>query len=119
MQAVAEQTYQVLVTHIPAVKIENGLRWQATLLGFPSITEEAGSRDQVLAQIKRRIADMVTHAEIVTLQAPALSVAENGASDELVTQGWGDHGLFKDDPDALQVFDEIEKERNRNLIGGE
>lgn len=37
----------------------------------------------------------------------------------LHTQGWDDHGLFKDDPEALQLFDEIEEERNRHLVGTE
>ncbi len=119
MQSVTEQTYQVLITHTPSVKIENGPRWQATLLAFPSISEEGVSRDQVLAQIKRRIADMVAHAEIVTLQAPAVAVTKNGTDDALAAQGWGDHGLFKNDPDALQLFDDIEQERNCNLVGGE
>lgn len=119
MELATEQSYQVLLTHTPAAQIENGHRWQATVLGFPSIREEALSRDQVIAQIKRRITDMVTHAEIVTVQAPAFSVTANGTDDELTAQGWGDHGVFKDDPDALQIFDEIEQERNHNLIGEE
>jgi hypothetical protein len=119
METVTEQTYQVLITHTPAMKAGNRQLWQATLLGFPSISEEGVSRAQVIAQIERRIVDMVAHAEIVTLQAPALPVTANATDDELTAQGWGDHGLFKDDPEALQIFDEIEQERERNLIGGE
>ena len=40
-------------------------------------------------------------------------------ADALVAQGWDDHGLFKDDPEALQLFDEIEEERDRHLVGNE
>ncbi|MEZ4869813.1 MAG: hypothetical protein R3C14_51280 [Caldilineaceae bacterium] len=119
MQPAPEQTYQVLITHTSTVKTKDEQRWQATLLGFPFIIEEALSRDQAIAQIKERIADMVTNAEIVTLHAPALTVAANGSSDELAAQGWGDHGIFKNDPDALRIFDDIEQERERNLVGGE
>ncbi|MCB0062129.1 MAG: hypothetical protein KDE19_08445, partial [Caldilineaceae bacterium] len=54
--------------------------------------------------------------EIITVQAPAISVTANGTDDELTAQGWGDHGFFKDDPDALQIFDEIEQERDRNFV---
>ncbi len=34
-------------------------------------------------------------------------------TDALHAQDWDDHGLFKDDPEALQLFDEIEEERDR------
>lgn len=40
-------------------------------------------------------------------------------TDTLPAQGWDDHGLFKDDPEALQLFDEIEEERDRHLVEGE
>jgi len=43
----------------------------------------------------------------------------NGTDDDLAAQGWDDHGLFKDDPEALKLFDEIEEERDRNLVGSE
>ncbi|MEZ4869419.1 MAG: hypothetical protein R3C14_49305 [Caldilineaceae bacterium] len=118
MQLASEQTYRVLITHTTTTKTQEQ-HWQATLLGFPFIIEEAFSRDQVLMQIKERITDMVANAEIVTLHAPALSVTANGSSDELAIQGWGDRGIFKNDPDALQIFDDIEQERNRHLVGGE
>jgi hypothetical protein len=39
--------------------------------------------------------------------------------DELLAQGWDDHGLFKNDPEALKLFDEIEEKRDRLLVGDE
>jgi hypothetical protein len=118
MQTVSEHEYRVLMTHSPAAKTKGGQRWRATLLGFPFIVEEAFSRDQAIAQIKAHIADMLTHAEIITLHAPAFPIEVNGISNELTAQGWDDHGLFKDDVAALQIFDEIEHERDSYPIGG-
>jgi hypothetical protein len=37
--------------------------------------------------------------------------------EELLAQGWNDHGLFKNDPEALRLFDEIEEECDRHLAG--
>lgn len=42
-----------------------------------------------------------------------------GETDVLRAQGWDDHGLFKDDPKALLLFDEIEEGRDRHLVGSE
>ena len=119
MRNATEHEYKVLMTHSPVVKAKGSQRWRATLLGFPYIVEEAPSRDQAIHQIKARLDDMLTHAEIVTLHAPAFPIEANGAGDELTAQGWGDHGLFKDNPAALQIFDEIERERDNLLVGGE
>jgi hypothetical protein len=116
MQTIPQQEYKVLMTYSPAAKTKGGQRWRATLLGFPDIVEEAFSRDQAIKQIEARLADMLAHAEIVTLHGPALPAA-NGLKDDLAAQGWDDHGLFKDDPTALQLFDEIEQERNNYSVG--
>lgn len=37
----------------------------------------------------------------------------------LIVQGWSGHGIFKDNPETLKLFDEIEEERNRQWVGGE
>lgn len=118
MQTALQQEYKVLMTHSPATRTKGGKRWRATLLGFPDIVEEAFSRDQAIKQIEARLADMLTHAEVITLHGPALPTAANGLSDELTAQGWDDHGLFKDDSAALELFEEIEKERNQHIVGG-
>ena len=118
MQTSIQQEYKVLMTHSPATKAKGSQRWRATLVGFPDIVEEASSRNQAIKQIEQRLADMLTHAEIITVHAPTQPSAANGSTDELAAQGWDDHGIFKDDPAALQIFDEIEQERARNLVGG-
>lgn len=121
INAVTNEEYRVLVTHQPAVE-PNGQswRWRATVLEFPDIAEEGGSREQVIRQIQDRISEVLRHSEIVTLSVrsmPSLSVA--AGNETLLAQGWDDHGLFKDDPEALRLFDEIEKERDRHPVGNE
>lgn len=118
MQTITQQEYKVLMTYSPTAKAKGEDRWRATLLGFPNIVEEALTRDQALRQIEARLADMLSHAEIITLHGPALPVEADDNYDELTALGWGDHGLFKDDPDALQLFDEIERDRDNHLVGG-
>ncbi|MCG3161300.1 MAG: hypothetical protein JMDDDDMK_02451 [Acidobacteria bacterium] len=121
MNIATDKEYRVLVTHSP-VREPNGQpgRWWATVLGFPYIAEEAVSREQVIQQIQVRLAEILRHSEVVTLAVPALSpVAAAEEEDALLAQGWDDHGLFKDDPEALKLFDEIEGERDRHPVGSE
>lgn len=117
MQNIAEHDYKVLLTHSTVLPTEGRTRWRATLLDFPTIVEEAFSRAQAIKQIKERIAEMVAHAEIVTLHAPALPIKTPGRQDELAAQGWDDHGLFRDDEEALQLFNEIEQARSSQFVG--
>jgi hypothetical protein len=55
----------------------------------------------------------------MTLTIPTLPKAQSGTDDELTAQGWDDHGTFTSDAEALQLFDDIEEERNRHPFGGE
>jgi hypothetical protein len=121
MNTAIDKEYRVLVTHSP-VREPNGQpgRWWATVLGFPYIAEEAVSREQVIQQIQARLAEILRHSEVVTLTVPALSpVAATEDENALLAQGWDDHGLFKDDLEALTLFDEIEEERDRHPVGSE
>lgn len=105
----------MLITHLP-VSEPNSLPWRATVLGFPHIVEEAVSREQVIEQIQARLAETLRRSEIVTLIVPTVSPSAAAEKDDaLMAQGWDDHGLFKDDPEALKLFDEIEEERDRHL----
>jgi hypothetical protein len=49
--------------------------------------------------------------------APTPLLVTNGTEADLAIQGWDYHGLFKDAPEALKLFDEIEEERDRHLVG--
>ena len=112
--------YSVLLT-APEVNGANGSNghaeyWQATVMGFPDIAEKAPSRELVLQQIQDRLTEIMRHSEIVSLSLPTTpAITADEDDDELRKLGWINHGIFKNDPEALKLFDEIEEERNRNL----
>jgi hypothetical protein len=109
--------YSVLLTP-PHVNGSNGQAgyWQATVMGFPDIAEKAASRELVLQQIQDRLTEILRHSEIVSLTVPAPSASALTEEEEaLRAMGWTHYGIFKNDPEALKLFDEIEEERNRNL----
>jgi hypothetical protein len=119
MNITTNEDYKVLVTHLPAGE-PNGQQchWRAMVLGFPDLVAEADSREQVIKQIESLLYETLGHSEIVTVTTPARLLATTyEPEDALLAQGWDDHGLFKDDPEALKLFDEIEEERNRHLVG--
>jgi hypothetical protein len=49
--------------------------------------------------------------------APSADAGEQAAAERLRAQGYRHFGIFADDPGALEVFDEIERERDQNTIG--
>jgi len=118
MSIATYKEFRVLVTQAP-IREPNDQpgRWRATALGFPDLAEEGASREQVIRQIRDRIVEILRHSEIVTLTVPALPLTKE--DEELLAQGWDDHGLFKNDPEALKLFDEVEEERDRYLVGNE
>lgn len=123
--------YQIQIVHYPT---EAGERWRAAVLSLPAVIAEGSSREDVLAEIKNRLAEIDSTIEIVTLPIASLSGAanrngdysqQNGSQTEMSlleqarAKGWVDYGLFADDPGALELFDEIERERDRHLVGGD
>jgi hypothetical protein len=117
MHSTTNKEYKVLLTHQPLHTQADGQQWRAMVLEFPSIVEEALSREEVLNQIKIRIDEMTRNAEVVILTAPALPLAQESPEEALAAQGWDDHGLFRNDPEALQLFDAIEEDRDRHQVG--
>jgi len=117
MHITTNKEYKVLLTHQPLHTQADGQQWRAMVLEFPSIVEEALSREEVLKQIKIRIDEMTRNAEVVILTAPALPLAQESPEETLAAQGWDDHGLFRNDPEALQLFDAIEEGRDRHQVG--
>jgi hypothetical protein len=120
MSAILTKEYKVLLTPCLQAELEGQQEsWRATILGFPYLVEEASSREQALTQLKARLDEITRYSEVVTLTAPALPLPQNSTEDELAAQGWDDHGVFRQDREALQLFDAIEEERDRRVIGGE
>jgi|RhiMetdeSRZDD1v2_1073273.scaffolds.fasta_scaffold105540_3 hypothetical protein len=116
MHIQTHKEYKVLLTPQPLHTQADGQQWGAIVLEFPSIVEEALSRE-VLNQIKIRIDEMTRNAEVVILTAPAIPLVQESPEEALAAQGWDDHGLFTNDPEALQLFDAIEEDRDRHQVG--
>src|SRR5262249_53982964 len=108
---------KVPLTHQPQHAQAEGQQWRAMVLEFPSIVEEACSREEVLNQIRIRIDEITRDAEVVIFTTPALPLAEERPEGALAATGWDDHGLLKNDPEALRLFDAIEEERNHHHVG--
>ena len=117
MHITTNKEYKVLLIHQPLHTQADGQQWRAVVLEFPSIVAEALSREEVLNQIRIRIDEITRNAEVVILTAPALPLVQESPEKDLAAQGWDDHGLFRNDPEALQLFDAIEEDRNRHQVG--
>lgn len=86
--------------------------WRAVVLQMPHIVAEGQDRDEVISAIKKMLSESVRHAEVITLTLPDLEQIE----DPLTAAGYRHYGIFADDPGALELFDEIEEERNKRFI---
>jgi len=97
-------------------------RWRAYVVTIPAITAEGESREEVLEDIQRQIAEAIATSEFVKVPGPYPDKVVYGDGSELdlqlQKQGHRHYGSFADDPDALEVFDEIERLRDQHTIGG-
>ena len=126
--------YQIQIVRYPT---DAGERWRAVVLSLPAVIAEGASREDVLAEVKDRLAEIDSTSEILTIpiaQFAQLSgaVKQNGdysgqngnqveasLAERLRARGWTDFDRFADDPGALELFDEIERERDKHTVGGE
>lgn len=98
----------------------NGTKhWQAFVETLPQIQAEGENCERVLEEIGRKLG--ATLATNESTAAPAknnnLSAAEVAELEAQVqAQGHKFYGIFADDPDALDVFDEIERLRDQETI---
>ena len=114
--------YQVQVFRF---KTEEKLKWKAQVIAFPQFTAERNSRKAVLEEIKDQLSRLEAESEIVTVSVQKLrdysSEIHPPISDELAAKlrsmGYEHFGIFADDPGALELFDEIERDRDKRTIG--
>jgi predicted RNase H-like HicB family nuclease len=90
------------------------LQWRAFVPGWPDCNAEASTRDEAIDQIRRKLAEAVSHSEIVQID---LSIPNDITSQSrLAGSGdWSDFGIFRNDPTWEQLFTEIENNRNQVL----
>jgi len=120
---------------------KNG-RFLAHVAEFPDCKAEAESRDKALMLIQTRLEEIGRRSEIVQLEIPNLEkkfdkfarsekqndqaklpnlvrvdapIAANDKTMHLETP-WEYFGIFKDDPTWMPMLDEIERERDRNVV---
>jgi hypothetical protein len=106
-------------------KANHATKWKAQVIAFPQFTAEGESREAVLEEIKEQLSTLEAESEIVRLplsQRAALPLEPAPPLDEelaakLRAMGYEYFGAFADDPGALELFDEIERERDQRLIG--
>ena len=82
--------------------------------GWPECNAEASSRDEALAQIRQKLAETVSHSEIVRVDLP---LRDNGTQVHTEGDEWSDYGVFRNDPTWERLFAEIEENRNRRTTG--
>lgn len=102
---------QVLVTEEVSDDQQHEI-WRAVVLQMPHLVAEGRSRKQALSVIKKMLNQSVRSAEIVTLTL----ADQDSTTDPIATQGYRHYGLFENDPEAIKLFDEIEEERNKNVV---
>ncbi len=95
-------------------------RWKAFVVAIPAISAEAESREAALEEIRRLLAEAVATSEITTVPGPVPEKIVEGDGSELDLRlskmGYRHYGIFANDPGALELFDEIERQRDQQTI---
>jgi len=113
--------YTTVLTHQP------GQPWRAVVPALPDCVAEAPTRAEVIEKITECVQDTIQYTEILQLQvqvaprhgrAESMSNQVTESTPELTTVPMEFMGIFQDDPQWGQIFDEIEQRRDAHLIGG-
>jgi hypothetical protein len=95
-------------------------RWKAFIVTIPAISAEAESCEAALEEIRRLLAEAVATSEITSVPGPVPEKIVEGDGSELDLQlskmGYRHYGIFANDPGALELFDEIERQRDQHGI---
>jgi hypothetical protein len=109
--------YRVQVFRITTDGVE---RWKAFVVTIPAISAEAESREAALEEIRRLLAEAVATSEITMVPGPVPEKIVDGDGSELDLRlskmGYRHYGIFANDPGALELFDEIERQRDQQTI---
>ena len=107
--------YTTLLTQQP-----NSL-WRAVVPGLPDCVAEAPSRAEVLVKIQARIAETISYTEVLQIEVPASPKNTNGTASEGPThpsKPWQWFGTFQDDAQWKELFEDIEQQRDAQLMDG-
>jgi hypothetical protein len=123
MNTVQTKEYAVRISHHAV----NGTEiWKAFVEALPEITAEGATCEAVLEEIGHKLQSSLANGE--NAAAPVamprsgeeeMSPRELAALEAQVeAMGHEYYGVFANDPGAMEVFDEIERLRDRHTIGG-
>ena len=105
----------------------NGIeRWKAVVESLPQIRAEGPTCEAVLEEIGEKLQSSLANTGNDALALPGVGSDADELSPsqlaelevQLKAMGHGCYGIFAEDPGALEVFDEIERLRDKHTIGG-
>jgi predicted RNase H-like HicB family nuclease len=110
--------YAVRLSH----RAVNGTEiWEASVEKLPEITAEGSTCEEALKEIGQKLQSSLVDGESAATPRPVKDEMTPQELAELEAQveamGHKYYGIFADDPDAMEVFDEIERLRNQHTIG--
>lgn len=96
-------------------------RWKGYVVTIPAIFAEGESREEVLENIRQQLAEAIATSEFVKVSGPYPESVVYGDGSELdlllQKKGYRHYGIFADDPGALGLFDELERQPNQYTSG--
>ncbi len=92
--------------------------WRAVVHELPDCVVEAPTRAEALEKIQQRILAIVSHTEVLRLQIPATPAIAGRQGQAASPTPWHWFGAFQTDPVLGSLFDEIERQRDAQILGG-
>jgi len=87
----------------------------AFVLGLPTCNVKTRSRNEAIALIRKNLMSVLKQSEIIQIEVPHKSYTLNIPDKKTTWHDYG-YGAFKNDSNWDEIFDEIEINRNDNII---
>lgn len=97
---------------------DKNMVWRATVPALPDCHVDAPTRAEAIKKIQERVAQVITHVEVLQLPLPANGKMTNGAAETPDQTPWEWFGVFQNDPSWGELFTDIEKQRDAHVIEG-
>ncbi len=81
------------------------LLWRASVPSIPNCEVEADTREKVISQIKEKVTSFASQTEVIQVEIPIKPQFQNAQLEKFF-------GIFKDDPNWAEMFEQIEKDRD-------
>ncbi len=104
--------FDVLITQ------EADATWRAVSAALPNCAVTGATRAEAIARITACLTESYRNGEVLRLSIPTLNGATSSPVNVAPQPEWPGYGIFKDDPMLDELFDEIERRRDEQLVGG-